>query len=137
MAEEEEIKKELDLVPEEDKGDIVMLRLVLRSLTEFVRDLKEPLKELFKALSETLEGEKIGREVAEFYENLKKAGIPEDMAKEMTLEYFRKKMEISNVLTSLPSLLGGKLGGKESINLSELVSKVKNMNMEQDEDKEE
>ena len=134
VEEKEEIKKEIDLVPEEDKGDIIMLRLVLRSVTEFIRDLKEPLKELFKTISETLEGGKIGKDVAEFYENLKKAGVPEDMAKEMTMEYFKKRMEASSILTSLPSLLGGKLGGKEGANFAELIGKVKKLSEEQEEE---
>jgi hypothetical protein len=129
----EDLKREIDLVPDEDKGDIIMLRLVLRSVTEFVKDIKEPLKELFKALAETLEGGKIGKDVAEFYENLKKSGVPEDMAKEMTMEYFKKRMEISNILTSIPSLLGGKKG----VGLSDLLSKVKKLEEEESEEEKE
>jgi hypothetical protein len=129
----EDLKREIDLVPDEDKGDIIMLRLVLRSVTEFVKDIKEPLKELFKALAETLEGGKIGKDVAEFYENLKKSDVPEDMAKEMTMEYFKKRMEISNILTSIPSLLGGKKG----VGLSDLLSKVKKLEEEESEEEKE
>lgn len=73
--------------------DIEELRMVLGAITDFVRDIKEPLQDLLKTLVGALSGEQLGREVAAFYSELARSGLPEDMAREMTREFFQRKLE--------------------------------------------
>ncbi len=73
--------------------DIEELRMVFGAITDFVRDLKEPLQDLLKTMAEALSGEQLGREVAAFYNELVKSGVPEEMAREMTREFFQRKLE--------------------------------------------
>nr|MEB3825623.1 hypothetical protein [Desulfurococcales archaeon] len=90
MSEKEEKRGEdlISLIPESDRGDVMTLRFVLKSVTEFLRDIKEPLADLMKTLGASLDGRKIGEEVAAFYESLREANMPEDLAAKMTQEYF-------------------------------------------------
>ena len=73
--------------------DVEELRMVLGAITDFVKGLKEPLQDLLKTVAEALSGEQLGREVANFYNELIRTGVPEDMAKEMTREFFQRKLE--------------------------------------------
>lgn len=97
--------------PRKDGGNTEELREILGAVTEFIAGLKEPVKELLDTLAQSLNGEKLGREVASFYKQLVDSGIPEDMAKEMTKEYFRKRLESAPNLGSLMEMLGGGLRG--------------------------
>jgi hypothetical protein len=121
-------KNFLDMIPEEDRGDIIMLRMVLKSVTEFLKEAKEPIEDLFKVLGTSLDGGKIGQDVAKFYQSLIESGIPEDMAKQMTTEYFHKRLEAANIIGSLTNLLG-----KGSFKLGELKKILGKVSEEKDE----
>ncbi|MCE4607141.1 MAG: hypothetical protein F7B59_07440 [Desulfurococcales archaeon] len=140
MSQEERKEEEeyLDMIPEDDRGDVLMLKMVLKSVTEFLREAKEPIEEMLKTLSVSLDGGKIGQDVAKFYTNLIEAGVPEDMAKQMTIEYFEKRLEAANVASRLISMIGNRRGKFEFSDLGKLVEKrVKEVNDLEEEDEEE
>ncbi len=85
--------------------DEEQIRGILRAVSEFIIDLKEPLKEMLDAMVNVLEGKKLGEEVAVFYKKLKEAGMPEDMVREMTKEFLEKKLETAPSVGSLISKL--------------------------------
>ncbi len=85
--------------------DEEQVRGILRAVSEFIIDLKEPLKEMLDAMVNVLEGKKLGEEVAVFYKKLKEAGMPEDMVREMTKEFLEKKLETAPSVGSLISKL--------------------------------
>lgn len=85
--------------------DEEQIRGILRAVSEFIIDLKEPLKEMLDAMVNVLEGKKLGEEVAVFYKKLKEAGMPEDMVREMTKEFLEKKLETAPSVGSLLSKL--------------------------------
>lgn len=103
---------------EEEEHDVEELKEVLGAVTEFIASLKEPIKELLDTLAQSLNGEKLGREVASFYKQLVDSGIPEDMAKEMTKEYFRKRLESAPNLGSIMNMFKGGFRGPTKVMIS-------------------
>jgi hypothetical protein len=92
------------------RSDVEELREVLRSVSEFVRDLEEPIERLLNTLMSALDGSKLGEEVAAFYRKLRESGVPEDMAAEMTREYFRARIEPFSLGRLLSKALRGEAG---------------------------
>lgn len=92
-----------------ESDDVRELRGVLQAISSFLRDIMEPVNELLNILINVLDGEKLGREVSAFYNVLLKNGVPEELAKKMTMEFFRQKLEatpsIDRILASLTSIV--------------------------------
>ncbi len=104
---------------EDEKKDVEELKEVLGAITEFIASLKQPIKELLDTMAQSLNGEKLGKEVASFYKQLVDSGIPEDMAKEMTKEYFRKRLESAPNLGSLMNMLKGGFKGPTKVMIAD------------------
>ncbi len=86
---------------EHTKDDIEDLKSVFDVLTEFLGQLGPLIAQTMGAIIEAYPGDKIGKEVAKFYKELKEQGIPEDLAKELTKEYF----ESLNIMDKLGKLI--------------------------------
>ncbi len=69
----------------------------LMAVSEFLRDLKEPVADLIKAITGGLSGDQVGKDVAQFYKHLIEAGIDRELAREITLEYFRKRTSMADL----------------------------------------
>jgi len=86
---------------EEGMDDILKeywdVKAPLMAISEFLKDLKEPITELIKAITGGLSGDQIGKDVAQFYKHLIEAGIDKELAREMTLEYFRKRTSMADL----------------------------------------
>jgi len=93
MVGEEEKKQ----VVVEDK-DIEELKIVLDTITPFLEKVKNMIKEILDMIISGIDGEKLGREVASLYQQLKQAGLPDEIVNEMVKDFYKKKLE------SLPSL---------------------------------
>jgi len=108
--------------------DVEELRGVLSAISEFLSSIKAPIKEIIETLGGSLDGSKLGEEVGNFYSNLISAGIPEDMAKKMTEEFFRRKLEsaptISNLMNTFMSAMKGPMGQKRSENVESVMERV-------------
>ncbi len=121
----EEIKEELSEaeikeVPEWMK-DGLELKYVLSAISDFIKEIREPLRELVDTIMKTLSGEKLGEEVASFYRNLIDSGIPEDMAKDMTKKYFETRIGIFDMLKNAVSNIDAlkRIKEKETINVND------------------
>ena len=68
---------------------------LLSSVAEMVERLAEIVERLMDEIVESLEGGKVGDDVAKFYSKLKESGLPEEVAVEMTREYFRKRISVA------------------------------------------
>lgn len=103
----DEAKKIIEVVSSEGgesgsaKSDAEELREVLGAVSEFISGLTKPLEEIIETLLKTVDGAKIGAEVAEFYRKLREAGMPEDLAADMTKEFFEKRTKVLDVVSSL------------------------------------
>lgn len=85
--------------------DVRELEGIFKAISNFIRDIQEPLQELIETLIGPIKGDRFGEELAEFYKKLKESGMPEDLAQKMTLEYFEKRMKILDALGSLGGIL--------------------------------
>ncbi len=88
---------------------------ILSAISDFIAGLKQPIKEFLDMLLSSLDGEKLGREVAKFYKELKESGMPEEMIKEMVSEFFRRKLEAAPTLGSLAKMISDALSSKGKI----------------------
>jgi len=75
------------------KEEIEELREVFNAISEFLMNLKQPIKELLEMTMSALDGKKLGEEVASFYESLVSRGTPKELAESMAKEFLRRKLE--------------------------------------------
>ncbi len=87
------------------------LREIFDAIAGFIKQIKTELKELFMVSFEALNGEKLGEEVAKFYNSLVEKGVPKELAEKMTMEFFHKRLEavpdLGKILSSI-KLFGSK-----------------------------
>jgi len=88
-----------------EASDIEELREVLSAISSFLRELEQPLRSIFDTLLEAINGARLGEEVGAFYRSLREAGLPEDLAAEMTREYFRERLSSVNIVGILSRAL--------------------------------
>jgi len=81
-----------------EERDVEELREVLKAISDFLKELKEPLGDLLKMLAESVSGEKLGKEVSMFYKSLIESGVDQQTAKEWTEKFLNEKLK------SLPSM---------------------------------
>jgi Arc/MetJ-type ribon-helix-helix transcriptional regulator len=93
-----------------DWEDIAELRVVLKSVTEFLDSIVDPLRRLLDVLFSTFDGSKLGKEVGTFYKNLIESGVPEDIAAQLTREYFEKRLSIADIAKLFKEALGKGFG---------------------------
>jgi hypothetical protein len=86
---------------EDEDEDVKELREVLTAISEFLEGLKKPVQDILTLIMGQLSGEKLGKEVADFYRNLKESGMDEEMVKEMTQQYFQRRLESANIVKIL------------------------------------
>ena len=88
-------------------SDVEALEKVLEALTRFLKDLQEPIEKLLRTFLDVFSGDKVGRDVADFYSHLKEAGMPDDLIIDMTKQYFRKRIAMLDLVKALISEIGG------------------------------
>lgn len=106
--------EETRVEPGNKSSDAEELREIFDAIAGFIKQIKTELKELFMVSFEALNGEKLGEEVARFYNSLVEKGVPKELAEKMTMEFFHKRLEavpdLGKLLSSL-KVFSGKKGG--------------------------
>ena len=101
MGEEKETKSSSD----KHEG-IEDLREVLKTVSEFVKEIREPLKDLLNTLLESFSGDRLGREVAAFYRSIIEAGVDPSLAKTLTERFLEERLKplssIGNLISRIP-----------------------------------
>ncbi|MCE4611926.1 MAG: hypothetical protein F7B17_08150 [Desulfurococcales archaeon] len=90
---------EVEVGEEKDRrsrSEVEELKEVLDVVSKFLKDLTEPIDRIMKTMLSAMDGSKLGEEVAAFYRKLKESGMPEEMASEMTREYFKARVQSFN-----------------------------------------
>ncbi|MCE4625995.1 MAG: hypothetical protein F7C35_09075 [Desulfurococcales archaeon] len=90
----EEARKVLVELEASKAGGQEDIKEILDAVSAFIKSLSEPLEKLLNTVLKTIEGERLGAEVAAFYKSLVDAGMPQDLAAEMTREFFRKRISM-------------------------------------------
>ncbi len=95
MASEKEERKERK---ELDVAELAIAKEIVSTVFDKIGTIA---KDIVTAIMASLDGRKLSQEIAEFYINLKSAGIPEEIAQEMVKEFYRKKLELTPSLNEL------------------------------------
>ncbi len=89
------------------------LREVLNAIADFIQRIKGPIRELVTIVLAMMDGAKLGEDVAAFYKQVKESGLPDEVALEMTRQYFRERLEAANLAGLLAKFLRRELIGEE------------------------
>jgi hypothetical protein len=114
---EEHVDEEEEGVSEEEEKDIEDLNRVLSIVADFLNQLKDMVKEFIDMFASSLDGSKLGREVAGMYKSLVEAGMPPDKAMEFTEKFFNAKLEaapkMSKLIEQLQEMFSGFMSGRK------------------------
>lgn len=86
-------------------SDAEELREVLKAISDFLRDLQEPVKNILVLFQGSLSGDKLGEDVANFYKRLKESGLKEEQVEALTREYFEHRMVFPKLMKELVSMI--------------------------------
>ncbi len=89
------------------KEDVEELREIFKAITDFVRELRQPLSELLESLVGSIRGDKVGEDVGKFYKSLKESGMSDEVAVELTKEYFRTRVSMASMLENILKKFSG------------------------------
>ncbi|MET1128566.1 MAG: hypothetical protein ABWW70_04545 [Thermoproteota archaeon] len=107
MAEEKKGKTEKEIekdVPEWMR-EALEVRHILKAVSDFISDIKAPLKDILDTMLAPLSGERLGRDVGSFYKNLRESGVPEEVAIEMTKKYLENRLRAFDIAGKLEQLV--------------------------------
>ena len=91
---------------EREFEDVAELREVLNVISEFIEKLPKILNELISALYAADMGEKLGKNIGEYYKKLKESGIPDEVAIKLTEAYAKEAQTPMKMLGELISRFG-------------------------------
>ncbi len=75
-------------------SEIYELREVFKAISEFLKDIREPLESLINTFLGSMDGGKLAKDVAAFYKALVESGIDEQTAKQWTERYFNERLKL-------------------------------------------
>jgi len=81
--------------------DVIELRGIFSAIVDFLRELSTPLKELMSIVQSGIAGDKLGKDIAEFYRNLKESGLPDEIIVEMVKKYYDDRMSLLRLINRL------------------------------------
>ncbi|MEM2021265.1 MAG: hypothetical protein QXP80_03445 [Zestosphaera sp.] len=88
-----------------ESEDVEELRGVLNAVSDFLKDIREPIEGLLKMLMESVSGEKLAKEVSSFYRSLVESGIDQQTAKEWTERFLNERLKTLPSLGALKDLM--------------------------------
>lgn len=95
----------LKLSGRRESEDVEELRGVLNAVSDFLKNIREPIEGLLKMLMESVSGEKLAKEVSSFYRSLVESGIDQQTAKEWTERFLNERLKTLPSLGALKDLM--------------------------------
>ncbi|WP_209477612.1 hypothetical protein [Thermococcus stetteri] len=120
----------------EGDKDIEKAAQLMDKVGPMVESILGPLKELLKELYDPEKMAAMGKSVAEFYKNLVEAGMDKEAALELTKEYMAS-INVAKTLTETFANMMASKGGNVSVNIPFSHKKVREVEIEEEEEKEE
>jgi len=74
--------------------EIYELREVFKAISEFLKEIREPLESLINTFLGSMDGGKLAKDVATFYKALVESGMDEQTAKQWTERYFNERLKL-------------------------------------------
>lgn len=97
----------------EEVSEAEEIKEILEAVTPFLEKLKDMAKELINIITTSMDGEKLGKDIANLYKELKEAGLPDEMINEMIRDFYRKKLESMPTISELVKSFVGTFMMKE------------------------
>ncbi len=80
--------------------DVEELAKIIDTVRKLLEQLGPLIKDIITAVLDAYSGERIGREVADFYSQLQQKGLPPEMVQELTIKYFENLMVLEKIVKS-------------------------------------
>ena len=77
------------------------LKFILTSISEWIDKGKDLVREIVNSLTSSLDGRKLGEDIAAFYNSLKNSGLPDELINEMVREYYKRRLEAIPSITEI------------------------------------
>ncbi len=87
---------------EKEVSEIEEIKDILTAITEFIKDISGPLKDLISVIESSIAGDKLARDISEFYKGLKDSGLPDDIINDLVKKYYDDRV---STLRSLGKIL--------------------------------
>mgnify|MGYP000170860259 CR=1 FL=1 len=114
MVTEHEPKREEEEVvikkSKEEEEDVEKLKELLKAVSDFIKELKEPIADILNVFMSSMSGDKVGSDVASFYNKLIESGMSKELAEELTKKYFEERISAAKLAENIMRKLGG-VGG--------------------------
>ncbi len=85
------------------RSEVYELREVFKAISEFLKDIREPLEYLMNTFLGSMDGGKLAKDLAAFYKALVESGMDEQTAKQWTERYFNERLKLMPNLSELLS----------------------------------
>lgn len=82
--------------------DVEELKEVLSAISVFLKDLAPTIKDIMRAVLDSMSGEALGEDAGRFYKKLVEMGMREDEAMELTRKFLERKMAVVDVAKLIP-----------------------------------
>lgn len=105
LSSERKAEKHEERVREPEALELEELRVIKEMVSVILERLGHLAKEVVNAIMSSLDGKRLGEEIAEFYSNLKDAGLPDQVVEEMVKDFYRRKLELVPSLNELVKVL--------------------------------
>lgn len=130
-----EMLEDLIEAVEGDK-DIEKAALLMDKIGPIMEDIIEPIKGLLAELYNPEKMAAMGKSVADFYKNLVEAGMDKEAALELTKEYMASINVVKTLTETFANMMASK-GGNVSVNIPLGHKKVREIEIEEEEEREE
>lgn len=120
VAKKELSKELLEQEIEELKVAKEIVAVIFDKIGQIARDI-------INAVMSSLDGRKLGQEIAEFYQMLKSSGLPDKVVEEMVVDFYKRKLELvpslNELLKAVSTAVSEKLGTTKAESVKSRESK--------------
>lgn len=101
----EEKVRRIEELKELERLEIEELKIAKDIVSVILEKLGQLAKDVVNTIMSSLDGKKLGQEIAELYSNLKTAGLSDRVIEEMVKDFYKKKLELVPSLNELVRVL--------------------------------
>ncbi|NJF25023.1 hypothetical protein [Thermococcus sp. Bubb.Bath] len=136
------LEKKVDMLEDlieavEGDKDIEKAAQLMDKIGPMMEDIIGPIKDLITELYSPEKMAAMGKSVADFYKNLVEAGMDKETATELTKEYMKSVNAAKSLMEMLQGLIAGRGGHNVNINIPSKPKKVREVEIEEEEGREE
>jgi hypothetical protein len=125
-------EEEKEAGEEEEHAETKDVALILDSISELVTRLKDVIRETITTAVNALDGRRLGEEISGLYNELKNAGLPEEMIEKIVTDFYRRKLDAIPSVNELISAIAREISEGRKIEVEEETEKRPGREAEED-----